>query len=152
MQTMRIDTSYLDMVLGSQRDKTVEQTIEDLYKVRKQFSVIAYTGHSGACIAPIVAYQLGKPLLIIRKELSSHSSLMVEGIVDGTYRVVLVDDIIVSGETTRRVRAALRKYRPNMIPWKVYLWRSHKFESFPSYYKDPDSEMKSFFPEGVESE
>jgi len=150
MQTMRIDTSYLDMVLGRQRDKTVKQTVKDLYKVRRQFSVIAYTGHSGACLAPIVAYQLDKPLLVIREVLSSHSSRMVEGIVDGTHRVVLVDDIIVSGETAKRVRATLRKFRPNMIPWKVYLYPSHTLVSFPPCFKDPDSEMRSFFPQGAE--
>jgi adenine/guanine phosphoribosyltransferase-like PRPP-binding protein len=72
------------------------------YNIPK-FDAIAFTGNSGAIYAPPVALALNKPMILVRKsEVSSHSSRDVEGLKSAKTYIIL-DDIVSSGATVRRV-------------------------------------------------
>jgi hypothetical protein len=76
-----------------------------------EFDTIAFIGLSGAVVAPIIAYEMGKELLMIRKSGGadkSNSGQWIEGNV-GAKRVVIVDDLISSGKTISQVMHALRQ-------------------------------------------
>jgi adenine/guanine phosphoribosyltransferase-like PRPP-binding protein len=70
------------------------------------FDAIAFTGTSGGLLAPAIAYEMNKGLIVVKKG-KSHSSLRVEGCVRAaTY--VIVDDFISTGNTVRRIARHLR--------------------------------------------
>ena len=75
------------------------------------FDAIAFTGISGAITAPIVAFILHKPLIVVRKQddHSTHSSMSVEGDCTAlTY--IVVDDFFSSGQTLRRIIEEVKKW------------------------------------------
>src|SRR6185437_651522 len=66
----------------------------------EDFDAIAFTGLSGALVAPIVADLLGKELIAVRKEKTNHSSNQIEGYIAGKTYIIL-DDCRSSGKTIR---------------------------------------------------
>lgn len=67
------------------------------------FEVIAVTGLSGLLVAPTVAMELGKYLVVVRKEDEKrHSDFEVEGC-RGGYNYVILDDFLQSGNTVCRI-------------------------------------------------
>lgn len=67
------------------------------------FDVVAGTGNSGALLCAALSYKLGIPLITVRKEVESHCSGMT---VTGHYldsRYLIIDDLISSGKTMKRV-------------------------------------------------
>lgn len=67
-----------------------------------KFGAIAYRGHSGALVAPIVATALSKPLILIRKDGDDrHSCRTVEGSEAKTY--IIIDDFVYSGDTVQTI-------------------------------------------------
>lgn len=73
-----------------------------------KYDTLAFSGMSGALIAPIIAHRLKKDLLMIRKKGdNTHSCLIVEGNV-GAQRIVVVDDFINSGHTVGRIVKYIR--------------------------------------------
>lgn len=97
--------SYLTAVLDpDQRRRTVDHVIRNLAGV--EFDAIAFRGLSGSLIAPIVAMEMGKTLLAVRKGEFSHSGRIVEGDYNArTY--VIVDDMISSGDTIKEIVKAI---------------------------------------------
>lgn len=80
--------------------RTADEVVEALRG--RAFDYLAFTGMSGALIAPLVGTKLDKPLLMVRKEGFSHSPYRVEGPTEkGTY--VIVDDMIDTGKTIQRI-------------------------------------------------
>jgi adenine/guanine phosphoribosyltransferase-like PRPP-binding protein len=85
---------------------------------RFDFDAVAFMGISGMLLGPGVAMQMGKTMLVVRKEIGEasnfdsycHSGLWVEGDY-GARRYIVVDDLICSGKTFRtiqhRIRAAI---------------------------------------------
>jgi len=73
--------------------------------ISKDFSTIAYRGHSGAIVGPAIAYLLEKNLVLIRKEENAHSASKIEGKLQGKY--VIIDDFIDTGETVSDILRTL---------------------------------------------
>lgn len=74
-------------------------------KRRLKFQCLAATGNSGLLLAGAISYKLGMPLLIVRKPGDScHDTLKVNGYrTNGTCRYLILDDLIASGDTVRRI-------------------------------------------------
>jgi len=86
------------------RDDTVRDAIHTLRKY--DFDTIAVCGVSGLLLGPILAYEMGKRLVVVRKkDDSSHSCSMIEGYCGDKY--VIVDDLIASGATVNLIRQHL---------------------------------------------
>lgn len=101
------------------------------------FDAIAFRGLSGALVAPIVAREMKKTLLCVRREIgeTGHSVHGVEGDL-AARRYVILDDFVSSGTTVRKIIQAVRKEfldacRPVPVCIGIceYLWlRPHSFE------------------------
>lgn len=72
------------------------------------FDTIVFRGVSGALIAPIIAYKLGKEIAVIRKPKDpSHSVLHYEGF-QQCRRYIIVDDLVSSGGTVVGIMQAMK--------------------------------------------
>lgn len=101
---MMIQGSYLKPV-HHERQKHVDKTLRALE--RHEFDAIAFTGISGAMIAPIVAYLMNRQLICVRKpQDSKHASHTVEGPLLPC-RYVIVDDGRSSGKTVNDIEQAI---------------------------------------------
>jgi adenine/guanine phosphoribosyltransferase-like PRPP-binding protein len=78
-----------------------------------KFDAIAFRGMSGALIAPPVALELGKTLIMVRKGSETcHSKKIVEGDKAAT-RYIIVDDFCASGETAMTIQHTIyEKFAP----------------------------------------
>ena len=91
----------------------VSSAVAKLAPHLNKFDSIAVRGTSGLLIGPTVALQLGKPLVIVRKDTeTAHSSSLVEQIGDMGHRVLFLDDFISTGDTRRAVLDAI-SFRSN---------------------------------------
>lgn len=95
-------------------------------KVLKQhlrFEGLAFRGNSGAAVACPVALALGLPMMYVRKPSEkSHSSLKAEGPDRPLESVLVVDDLIASGDTMREIEAACLRFGVRMTG--ILLWWS----------------------------
>lgn len=74
------------------------------------FDAIAFTGLSGAVLASAVALRLNKLMYCVRKPGENrHSDYEVEGPL-GSLRYVIIDDLIQTGGTIRRIIAQVRHH------------------------------------------
>jgi adenine/guanine phosphoribosyltransferase-like PRPP-binding protein len=72
------------------------------------FDAIAFRGLSGALVAPIVAMEMDKTLLAVRKTIEDcHSGLMVEGDY-AARRYLILDDMISTGQTVHDIIKEIR--------------------------------------------
>lgn len=93
---------HLDMGLHAERLETQLPRVLAVLRGH-HFDAIACQGLSGLLVAPIIARELGKSLLIVRKETEGcHSIRMVEGDY-AARRYVILDDFISSGATCQRI-------------------------------------------------
>jgi len=78
------------------------------------FDAIAYRGASGAITASIIAYELKKPLILVRKpeDTKGHSPYMVEG-PTRVKRYLIIDDFMSTGKTYEAIREAVRAEHPH---------------------------------------
>lgn len=76
-----------------------------------EFDGIAFTGMSGALVAPMVADKMKKKLLMVRKDGDvSHSSYAVEGHRD-VKRYIVLDDLVCTGTSVRNVVKGVLRMR-----------------------------------------
>jgi len=77
---------------------------------RYDFDAVAFSGYSGCLIASLLARDLGKSLLLVRKprieEGDTHSCYTVEGDYEAQ-SYVIVDDLAASGATVRRIHSSI---------------------------------------------
>lgn len=96
-------------------DLTIRESLRLLRNSNIDFDTFVFCGLSGALLAPILAYEMSKHLLMVRKcggNDGSHSSAWVEGNISAQ-RIIVVDDIICSGATMANMMHALRhKVKP----------------------------------------
>lgn len=129
-------TSYLNELDPEQGIRAVQDGTRRLRDI--DFDAIAFSGMSGALVAPAIAMALRAPLLLVRKDTDdSHAGKgRVEGALDAeTY--VIVDDFISSGATLKRMHAMInsalsvhrRAYPGNKpaICVGVFLYRYNEF-------------------------
>lgn len=100
---------YLDKAIQArQRPIIIERVVRRIRKSGIDFDAIAFTGLSGALIAPSVADLLKKPIIAVRKEKTPHSSRRIEGFCGGKSYIIL-DDCRDTGNTILRIYKTLKK-------------------------------------------
>lgn len=113
MQKCATTTGYLQshmMLDPEDLAPRVEMSIKNLAGV--EFDTIAFSGISGAIVAPMIALWMNKHLLLVRKKNDdTHSRLMVEGYY-GVKKFIVVDDFVSSGTTLRRILEATHQASP----------------------------------------
>lgn len=126
-------TQYLHTVFNINEFRVnVQRTIKvaKYIKLLKKFDSIAFTGISGASMAPILSYDLGVSLLAVRKLDDSHSRLEVEGNVNSK-RYLIVDDCIASGRTMETIIEKIAKVsQAKPVAILLYNQRSYYDKSF----------------------
>lgn len=102
--TLQVRSNYFDIVMDDPQG-VIERAREELADV--DFDTFVVTGLSGASVASLLAYTLGKNYLILRKpdDTSTHSSRRAVGKIGK--RWVFLDDFICSGDTRDRVMEQL---------------------------------------------
>jgi hypothetical protein len=104
--------SYLPALRSRWTTETVPVIVAALKASKLQFDAIAFTGVSGALIAPIVAFQMGVDLIVVRKDIEgSHSKSLVEGAWQAS-KILIIDDFVATGDTVMRIANMLREHRP----------------------------------------
>ena len=102
-----------DVLEPALASRLVSRTCKVIRRICPDVGAIAFSGMSGALIAPIVALRLKKPLIMVRKDNDgSHSSLAVEGVV-GSDTYIILDDQISTGATVRRIKKHIKKFDPD---------------------------------------
>lgn len=107
------------------RNKTVKKCIDKLSKFSSEFDSIAVSGFSCALISPIVAYELNKSIILIRKSIDDCvSGFVSEGIAPKKF--IIIDDLVDSGKTIERIYKGVvehcRRWRNNTEPQCVGLY------------------------------
>ncbi len=148
MATDTLRTSYLHAALWRGRKSIIQDTIDFLRPRADQFDAIAFCGMSGALVAPSVADALDKHLIMVRKadDGSRHSSLPVEGILEGRY--LILDDFISSGRTVKFIMAQIAKETKRMPakprPVAVFVYSASNFD--PHTFSDYEVTLDAPIP------
>lgn len=121
-------------------DSIISQSLELLWF--KHFDTFAFSGLSGAALAPTLAHLMQKELLMIRKNKGkdgSNSEQWVEGYIDAN-RVVVVDDLIFSGTTMKNIRTGIESDRVRIPRAKVVgmLLHCNSREGGPTFHEPGD--------------
>jgi orotate phosphoribosyltransferase len=109
-----IYSRYLSEQLGLGLKKTKEETVKVIKHCIKNglvFDAIAFQGMSGALVAPAVAIELEKPLIMIRKNESCHSAQIVEGAFT-VEKYIIIDDFVSTGRTIFEI---FKKIKENFL-------------------------------------
>lgn len=120
-----ISSGYFDTAV---RDvgKIVSEAKEALRHVK--FDAIACQGISGLILAPILAYEMDRRLIIVRKTLEgSHASSMIEGEVAYGDRILFVDDFTSGYATYGRVCEQIKLLKMKTKPVAGYLYLFAKY-------------------------
>ena len=113
----RVDScGYLGEFLHAGKLKAiVNSTIATIRKSGIQFDTIAFTGVSGALVAPAVCMEFNVVPTVIRKNgEGNHSGRNFEGL-RGEFRYIVVDDGIAEGRTLDRIITTIRKDSPKAV-------------------------------------
>lgn len=109
-----VSSDYLQEVLTPASLKKLVKAAVPLLK-KYDFDAIAFRGISGALVAPILAFQLNKTLLVVRKPKesgeASHCSARVEGDLN-TLRYIIIDDFQSSGRTVDAIITEVHAFAP----------------------------------------
>jgi hypothetical protein len=122
-------TEYLTAALDRNQANIVIKAMVKLIKASQiEFDAIAFRGMSGALIAPIIAYKMNKPIIMVRKKGGSHSSSTIEGYKNAkTY--IVIDDFVCGGDTIKTIINTIFDGDSNgdfkgAIPVGIFLYRS----------------------------
>ena len=112
-------SGYLDQILQTDRLRETSKKAA-LILAGLDFDAIAFSGMSGALIAPVLALALNKTLIMVRKfrdnshSVSQRHGALVEGDF-GAQRYVIVDDLTSSGRTARYIRDQIKAHAPSAV-------------------------------------
>ena len=104
--------SYFYRAVDERREETIEDLIDFLKPREHLFQAIAFRGLSGAMVAPIIAYVMGKKIIPVRKpktDEDNHSGATVEAPPFGNLvpaeerKILIIDDFIASGKTVATI-------------------------------------------------
>lgn len=119
--------SYFLTALDPSRNNVyVEEAVARLStpELASTFDAIAFTGGSGAAIAPVVAYLLKKQLIVVRKSgQQSHCGMgaVSTHITSGSY--IFLDDFTSSGGTVEEAVTAIKRYYPRLSLAGLYFYK-----------------------------
>lgn len=89
------------------------------------FDTFAFSGNSGALVAPVMAHKLQKEMIMVRKpDVTCASSFPVEGFEDAQ-KYVIIDDMVASGSTTQRIVRGVQRFSPQArcVGLLLYNWQ-----------------------------
>jgi len=123
-----VHDSYFSNINLERLKGRVDEAAKNLRGLK--FDAIAFTGMSGALLAPPLAVKLGKTLIMVRKRgTKSHSKLRVEGD-QAAKTYIIVDDFQESGETARQIRADVAKFAPHAKLLGIYeMHHQYRYET-----------------------
>lgn len=114
------------VVNRNERREIVAEILGVLKPLAATFTALAVSGYSSSLISGIIAYELNKDLIVIRKSSESrHSNYEVEG--PHNARAIFIDDVICSGHTWKYVRTGLSKLNCELVG--IYLYRDYDMVS-----------------------
>ena len=111
----RTSLYYLDLRVVPSDPQAYKLEIAAYEAVAKErgennFDVIAGVATAGVTISSPLAYQLGKPMVYVRREEKGHGlDKLVEGAVRPGWRALVVDDLVTTGGSMVSAVEALRK-------------------------------------------
>jgi orotate phosphoribosyltransferase-like protein len=128
--------SYLSEVYNKDyRGIAIQKAVEFLISHTKNFDAVVGRGTSGMGFGVLLAYALKKDFVLVRKKTTiddyTHSSFEVEGL-SGSYSYLIVDDLICTGSTIRKILSKMQASRTGAKPYGIYLYSS-------DYRNDPDA-------------
>lgn len=104
-------SSHTSLILNHKtRNKIIIRAVCNLRKIINDFDSIACCGISGLMVVPQIAELLDKHIVVIRKHERSYSSFKIEGV--SPYRYIIIDDLICSGSTVRRIKNLIKEEIP----------------------------------------
>ena len=113
--------SHTALVLNhKERNKIIIRAVCKLRKISYEFDTIACCGISGLLVVPQIAELLNKHILIVRKNEKCYSEFRMEGV--APFRYVVVDDLICSGSTVKRIKNTIKDDYPRARCVGVYCY------------------------------
>lgn len=101
------------------RDIIIKTILETLIPKIKKFDSIVVSGYSMALIGSIVAHELKKNIVIVRKkDEESHSDYVAEGF--SKQRCVFIDDLVATGDTLHYVHKMLKDIKGTIVGVILY--------------------------------
>lgn len=116
---------YREVITHPDLKRSVQNAVEALRGV--DFDAIVFTGVSGALFGPVLAYQLGKEIVVVRKP-GHNRGYICEGFKDAE-RYIFVDDMIDTGKTIVRVIKEMRGFALHGEIIGAYLYHDDGFVS-----------------------
>jgi hypoxanthine phosphoribosyltransferase len=117
MTKVAYHSMYLNELDPCHGQEAVAASIKALSKI--SFDAIAFTGMSGALVAPSVAYALNKPLIMVRKPNDgSHAVKQYNVLVEGALEVssyVIIDDFYCTGKTLHYIVQSIKEQRNKIL-------------------------------------
>ncbi len=90
------------------RNKIIIKAVCDLRKIADSFDSIACCGVSGLMVVPQIAELLNKHIIVVRKAGEKcYSEFRTEGA--APFRYIILDDLICSGSTVKRIKKVLKE-------------------------------------------
>ncbi len=115
-------------------DSITEAVSEILTDIAPNVDTLVGTGVSGALVVPYIGRVLDVHWALVRKPTEgSHSDLLVEGTIGECW--VLVDDLIDTGETLKRVEEAIKL---DLYGWTTYCAGAIMYLDGVSYVRPED--------------
>jgi phosphoribosylpyrophosphate synthetase len=122
-QLTTINSSYIDILFDRVERRKILATARDLINAlpeNERPTGIVSTGVSGDVFGVLLSDALDLDLVIVRKDVNSHASYKVEGLVAGKMnKLMLVDDFIASGATIDRITKALSDFVRSHDHWSL---------------------------------
>lgn len=128
--------SYFDAALKvTSREDAIKRARTVLVPLLGKIDGFVGRGMSGVCMGNVIAYALGRPFAIVRKDEdieSSHSWMRVEyprvsAFETIAWRYVIVDDFISSGATVRTIVTEMKEHCPKAQCVGVFVYDSENY-------------------------
>jgi orotate phosphoribosyltransferase len=103
-----------------ERNKIIIKAVCDLRKISDTFDSIACCGVSGLMVVPQIAELLQKHIIVVRKGEKCYSEFRTEGV--APFRYIILDDLICSGDTVKRIKKTLKEEYARSICQGVYCY------------------------------
>jgi orotate phosphoribosyltransferase len=152
-----LNSDYLGQVLNpGELVYTADNLVKLIQQSKVEFDSIAFRGMSGALIAPMIAAKMGKELIMVRKEGSSHSMMAVEGYAN-CKAFIIVDDMVETGGTVQCICEKINRFCPGSKAVGIFLYykdmcvpkavnfRGGEIQVFPLYRAFPNGFGKTGF-------
>ncbi len=125
---------------------TVKRCLDALDPFRDWFDAIAVRGASGMTVGSVVAWTMGKRLVVVRKPGENpHCYHGISGIISGipSSRILFLDDFFATGETFEAIKTALGR-----TPGLVVLYANTPFQGYhrPAWFNLTELEHRVWTP------